>query len=408
MSGFDFDSLRDHLAPTPGRRERDAVRARARELHARTRRNRLAASAISLVAVLAIVLGIVASQGEGNGHGLTVEGGPGTTTATMVPETTIAPSTSTTVVSTHTAAAISATWVSPDHGWVLERDGTVDETTDGGRTWKRLGGVPGVHSPQTRIRFGDPMHGYVFENGVDVVLTSDDGGWSWHLLDAPFHGAADLAIWNGTVYAASYDTANATVDVWTRPVGSSTWTKHLTGVPIGAGPVPETQLVLSGGAGWLLQVDRDIVGGAELTPNGGWHTWIPPCRGRNGPLLLTASSSSDLVAGCSEHDYGGGPIQSSVWFSHDAGVSFERHSAPGWFVMSPSANTVVVAGLGKLDRTTDGGATWQAVRYVASSANDDAVDGGFTTATQGFVIFGDGTMLMTYDAGATWQPVTPP
>ena len=32
-----------------------------------------------------------------------------------------------------------------------------------------------------------------------------------------------------------------------------------------------------------------------------------------------------------------------------------------------------------------------------------AGDIGFTTATQGFVIFFNGPMLMTYDAGATWQ-----
>ena len=38
MNGFDFDRLRDHLAPTPGRRQRDAVHARAHQLRVTARR----------------------------------------------------------------------------------------------------------------------------------------------------------------------------------------------------------------------------------------------------------------------------------------------------------------------------------------------------------------------------------
>ncbi len=408
MSGFDFDfdALRDHLAPDPGAREREAVRARAGQLRAQSRRNRLALSSVSVVAVAALVLGIVAAQ-RNNRPEITVEGGP--TSSTTAPTTTIPPNAAATTTTTPPASppspASSATWVSPDHGWVLRQNGDVAETTDGGATWATVGHV-GPSARDGRLRFANATRGYAFDRN-DVFATTD-GGRSWHLLGVPFHGAADLAIWNGTVYAASYDTTNASVDVWTTPVDASTWTKHPTGIPIGAGPIPYTQLVLSGTKGWLLQVDRDIVGGAQLTPNGDWHTWLPPCAGRNGPALLAASSSSDLVAGCSEHDYGGGPIQSSVWFSHDGGVSFERRLAPGAFVMSPSANAAVVAGLGELEQSTDGGATWRGVAHVASAANDRAVDGGFTTATQGFVIFGDGTMLMTHDAGATWQKVTLP
>ena len=236
------------------------------------------------------------------------------------------------------------------------------------------------------------------------MFGTEDGGRSWQLLDVPFHGAADLAIWNGTVYAASYDTGNATVDVWTTPVGSSSWTKHTTGIPIGAGPVPATQLVLSGSNGWLLEVDRTVVGGAQLTSSGDWTTWTPPCATANGPAWLSASSAVDLVASCDEHTYGGGPIESSIWFSHDGGADVHapyrtRRRAP-----SPhrKGSKAVVVGVAGIERTTDEGATWHN-DFVAGSLS---VDLGFTTATQGFIILDNGEMLMTYDAGATWQRVT--
>ncbi len=235
------------------------------------------------------------------------------------------------------------------------------------------------------------------------MFGTEDGGRSWQLLDVPFHGAADLAIWNGTVYAASYDTGNATVDVWTTPVGSSSWTKHTTGIPIGAGPVPATQLVLSGSNGWLLEVDRTVVGGAQLTSSGDWTTWTPPCATANGPAWLSASSAVDLVASCDEHTYGGGSMESSIWFSHDGGATFTRHTAPAsGSVTTPKGSKAVVVGVAGIERTTDEGATWHN-DFVAGS---QSVDLGFTTATQGFIILDNGEMLMTYDAGATWQRVT--
>ena len=51
MSGFDFDALRDPVAPQPGDRERAAVHARARRMKGRARRTRMAAGATSLVAI---------------------------------------------------------------------------------------------------------------------------------------------------------------------------------------------------------------------------------------------------------------------------------------------------------------------------------------------------------------------
>ncbi len=59
--------------------------------------------------------------------------------------------------------AASASFISPDTGWVLEQNGTVAETTDGGRTWAPSGHVGSSDSPERRVRFADADHGFVFD-----------------------------------------------------------------------------------------------------------------------------------------------------------------------------------------------------------------------------------------------------
>jgi len=86
-------------------------------------------------------------------------------------------------------------------------------------------------------------------------------------------------------------------------------------------------------------------------------------------------------------------------------VTFARHDAPdSGLVATPTAATAIVTGTAGVQRTTDGGASWQGVFDFGGSAPDL----GFTTPTQGFIVFSNGTMLMTHDAGATWQKVTLP
>jgi photosystem II stability/assembly factor-like uncharacterized protein len=329
------------------------------------------------------------------------------------PSTTTTPAaTTTTAPRLHTASAVSASWVSPDHGWVLDQSGFVWATTDSGSTWKEISRASVPPDTSKHIRFADALHGFEFDAGsrqIGSLLATDDGGLHWKDHPVPFSNVADLAITSGTVYVASYNTGNATVDVWTAPVGSADWKRHPTDVPIGAGPVPTTQLVFSGSHGWLLQVDRTVVGGAQLTTAGRWAPWTPPCADAMGPAYLSASTPTDLVAACAEGLWGSPPSQAkTIYFSHDGGASFTRHAAPTFGpVLMANPQTAAVAGPGGgLQRTTDGGVSWHLV--LPFDATGGIPDYGFTTSTQGFVILGGGEMLMTYDAGATWQPVTLP
>jgi photosystem II stability/assembly factor-like uncharacterized protein len=83
-----------------------------------------------------------------------------------------------------------------------------------------------------------------------------------------------------------------------------------------------------------------------------------------------------------------------------------RYASVGPLSPAPDAAVIADNDTSSLERTTDGGVTWHVVG--SGVAQQDMIDGGFTTSTQGFAIFGDGQMLMTYDAGSTWSAVTLP
>jgi photosystem II stability/assembly factor-like uncharacterized protein len=329
--------------------------------------------------------------------------------------------TTTTTTSTPTptnAPAVSASFVSLQHGWVLENDGQVVETSDGGRTWNQVGNI-GMPTELVHIRFADASRGFAFTTvpgGSQGLVESDDGGVHWKQLQTPFSSVSDLAISRGVVYVVgipSTTTGNGAFPgfrIWSSPADHLQWSMDPLNIPTGAGPVPRQQLVFAGSRGWMVNNDRDVISGARLSPSTGhWTTWTPPCQDVGGPASLTASTSNDLVAVCGPA-FATSSTTTRVEFSHDGGSTFQRHALAGsgevGGPLSPDPDTAVIVAGNTLQRSTDDGATWQVVDHVGSTYG--ASDLGFTSSSQGFVIFSDGTMLMTYDAGATWSAVTPP
>ena len=317
------------------------------------------------------------------------------TTAVAAPTTTTA-----TQTSTSSFSAVSATFVSPNHGFVLTADGHLDETTDGGHSWRHVGNVP---SPQGTIRFIDGADGFAFTARRGPLLITHDAGVTWTTTPTPFTNVYDLAIANGNIDVSSLEPpARPAFRIWTSPVAHLVWKQVPPTMAVGAGPVASQQVVLNGGHGWILGVNRTVIAGARTMSSNSWTPWTPPCPHGFGPAYLSASSGSDLAASCDEGVWGGhySHITPTVWFSHDGGNTFLRKAAPVFGpVLSPNPRTAVIAGNQSLQRTTDTGSTWATVAHLAG---DDTTDGGFTTPTQGFVIT-HGEMLMTYDAGASWQ-----
>jgi photosystem II stability/assembly factor-like uncharacterized protein len=319
------------------------------------------------------------------------------TTTPASPPATAAPSAST--------ATVSASFVSPTHGWALAADGHIDQTTDGGRTWSRTGRVP---SPQSTIRFIDGADGFAFTRQRGPLLITHDAGATWTVTPTPFPNIFDLAIARGTIdVSALQPPARPAFRIWTSPVAHLVWKQVPPAMAVGAGPVASQQIVLNGGHGWILGVNRTVIAAARTTASNSWARWTPPCLHGFGPAYVSASTGTDLVASCNEGVWGGhySHITPTVWVSHNGGNTFVRKPAPVFGpVLSPSAQTAVIAGNATLQRTTDGGATWTMVGTLSTGAT---TDWGFTTSTQGFVIR-QGAMLMTRDAGASWQRVTLP
>ena len=321
----------------------------------------------------------------------------------------------------------SVTFVSADEGWVLGTGtcsispcAAIARTVDGGRTWAGVPApgaaiVPGPDQATSGIsglRFADDRNGWAF--GPDLWATHD-GGATWARLTIPGL-PADAAIValetaNGTVQAAVLDGEGYRVA--SSAVGTDDFHLSAVRVPVGAGPVPAVQLVLSGAAGWLIENDRTVVGGARLV-NGTWVVWKPPCSDVVGPAFVAASGPTELAAAC---DVGlwGNPAGDHLYLSHDGGSTFVESAttvplqAAGQ--VAPASTSVIVVGGSDatgaiLVGTFDGGRTWTIVAQLGAV---QIADLGFTTATQGVVITvssdGPASLLMTRDGGRTWSGV---
>jgi hypothetical protein len=389
---------------------------------------------LTLGALLAACGSLTATPAPSRGIGTaTLTACPGSSTkcasspvATVSPTPTAPPATPT-LTPTPTPIAgfrvASVTFVSSEDGWVLGAVGGVlamARTQDGGTTWTSTNPPPTTFlsvaggSGVDGVRFADPQDGWAYGS---QLWATHDGGASWTQVSLP-----GLSSGVGATPIQGLETAAGTVnavyfgsggfEIATSPVASNSWTVSATTVAFGAGPVPASQLVIQGAAGWVVENDRTVVGGARLL-SGVWSSWTPPCTTVGGPAVLAASSSADLFAVCDQGIWSGGPIQERAYVSADAGSSFTQLPAvlPSACnaVASPSPS-VAAAGCGPdLVATFNGGGSWGTVYTGVTNSYITYV--GFTTTTQGVAInaastTGPGTLLMTHDGGQTWTVVT--
>jgi photosystem II stability/assembly factor-like uncharacterized protein len=331
---------------------------------------------------------------------------------------------------------VSVTFVSANEGWVLGgvpcasgQCPFIVRTLDGGQTWTPVAApattitsgspVPAGYVDVTGgvdgIRFADPLDGWVF--GPELWSTHD-GGMTWQRVTLPgASGAAIVALEAraGSVQAAVYDPATEFV-VATSPVISDQWTIGGVTTSMGAGPVPQAGLVLAGRSGWMLVVNRTVVGGLSLGSTG-WVSWQPPCQGVNGPALLAASDNLHLVAACDEGVWGPGPgattyaPEEHLYSSTNGGTSFTRSSAALPYsgvsaIASPTSSVIALAGSQGsgtvVGVSTDGGQSWTTTLQLGTAHVDYL---GFTTSSQG-VLIADTGMWMTRDGGHTWSQVS--
>jgi hypothetical protein len=72
-------------------------------------------------------------------------------------------------------------------------------------------------------------------------------------------------------------------------------------------------------------------------------------------------------------------------------------------IFTDSSTAYVVADLGRIRKSTDGGESWN----MLVSGTDEALFGiEFVDSTTGYVCGGDGTILVTTNGGGSWEPQT--
>ena len=353
-------------------------------------------------------------------------GGAPKTASSTIPRVTTSAPTSTSAPPTTAIPegfhARSVTFVSTQLGWVLGAAGcsggtplcapVLLRTEDSGRTWTRIpapsdGNADGV-------RFADAEDGWIFgqystSTSPDLWATHD-GGLQWERPKLPGipqgDSVSDMEAAAGMV-SASFN--GNPVEIATSPVHLDNWTPSHFTMPMGAGPVPIEQIVLQARVGWLIQLDRVVMGGARLD-NGAWGSWNPPCSQAGGPAILAALDSSHLVAVCNQGVYTSATPLVRAYFSSDGGSTFQPAStsppsSPSAMGLAMPAPGVVIMGSagGDLIGTFDGGTSWTVINHQASSGAWLQV--GFTTSSQGVAIDGGGTLFTTFDGGHDWAPV---
>jgi hypothetical protein len=339
-------------------------------------------------------------------------------------------------------APLSVTFVSADQGWVAGAAPcgsrsclTLARTVDGGRTWDPAPAPPvtvtneadgGLAGLGVSVRFGNASDGWVYTRQPASLWSTHDGGASWHPVASPALTAGTtimaMEVSAGRVQVAVVLGNSSTVHLETSPLATDRFVDNDTGVTVGAGPVPATQLVLQRSQGWLLENDRTVVAGSRLNGTASWTTWTPPCRTANGPAALAASTPDDLVAVCLEGEWGparnlpAGSRTPSSWLfrSSDGGTGFEPvgplpDNTEAAMVATPAPSTVVVGGAASdLSASFDGGHSWHTV-YRGVQVQDWSYLG-FTTLTQGVAIgsgaSGASLLAMTRDGGHSWTAVS--
>jgi len=334
-------------------------------------------------------------------------------------------------------AVVSASFVSPSHGWLLAvppcalnakpcRTLLLRRTTDGGRTWAV---VPAPDAPSAStgpggdavggILFTSPRDGWAFGPGL---WQTRDGGATWRRVSIPGGRVLGMTAGDGRVLAAVGRCAASGPDcqfrVYTSRTGSTTW--HPVPGATARG-VKTPSLVVVGDTGYVAS--NVLLGRTELLagPVNGSGRWRPlrnnPCT-RAWSMAVAAASGGWLFIGCGSEPSAGQQLK-TAYLSHDYGDTWRRVANPpsSGYVSSASmtrGGTIFLSG-GRMEIyiSRNRGRSWQ----ISPSLNDAAslAGAGFdllaatTSNTTGYATqWGvyQHQLWLTDDGGRRWTPVT--
>jgi photosystem II stability/assembly factor-like uncharacterized protein len=255
----------------------------------------------------------------------------------------------------------SLSFVDRADGWVAGIDDQtymteVWKTVDGGASWTKMGSEVAAGAGVAWVAFVSPSAGVWGRGGM--VYTTDAGG-TWH-ESAYLRGPYNEADWAGTALG---------------------WAVYSNGTSESGGGIAVTR---DGGASWEIQVDR------------------PGPDGSGGFSRVSAVSASR----CYALRWG---KRGGVWATANGGAKWTRRvlpAIPGGYkfyrdIDFPAVKTGWAVGdSGRIEKTTDGGATWTQQRSKVTNSLA-AVD--FVSKRVGFAVGNGGRVLRTTDGGAHWK-----
>jgi hypothetical protein len=270
------------------------------------------------------------------------------------------------------------------------------------------------------IRFATPAHGFVFGNGL---WETTDGGEHWARAAAPAGSILSLEVIDGQVLAltVSCDVTNGCAPGATlqhRPLGGGGW-QRVTGLRVSG---PEQDLIATqarvaavlNGTTVIVTTDGGLSTAVRSTPCTTEGVAVAQSVAVTGPDSLAL-----LCAGQGAM----GSVGKTVYLSGDLGRHWTKAgSAPNGGdpirLAAPTPGQLVVSaasGASWLYYSGDGAARW-GTAYQVGDGGVGFNDLGFTTTSDGVVVYAPagsdgntdrrpGRLLLTSNGGATWQAV---
>jgi photosystem II stability/assembly factor-like uncharacterized protein len=290
-----------------------------------------------------------------------------------------------------------ASFVDPQNGYLLLRDGQVLRTDNGGRTFTRRTAIPGTQQSSTGgnavpadAMFTEPNVGVVFLAGGNAAFRTTDGGQTWTRLETVDPGAVQRLrrVDATTGYAVGPNTLLRTTD------GGLTWKRR----PAGDG-FDLTSISCATADLCLMTTAR---GDRIVRTEDGGET-PAPFVAESRPLFAAGFATPTRavaagVGGATVTSDDGGKTYASVGGDSDGSFPFGLR-------LGPTPDIAFALGTrGQIARTDDGGTSWRAVDVTTAA---DMMDVSFASGEDGWALDQRGGLFRTLDGGQSWAPQEP-